>query len=69
MQKDNAFEMSGSNLRFGPGVTREVGLDLKEMAARRVLIVTDPGVASLPPVNVVRESLDDARHSGCGRTI
>ena len=33
--------MSGSNLRFGPGVTREVGLDLKAMSVRRVLVVTD----------------------------
>jgi len=28
-KKDFAFEMSGSNLRFGAGVTSEVGLDLR----------------------------------------
>jgi len=61
MRNDIAFEMSGSNLRFGPGVTREVGLDLKEMSAQRVMVVTDPRMAKLPPVDVVRESLDQSR--------
>ena len=61
MQKDIAFEMSGSNLRFGPGVTREIGLDLKEMSAQRVMVVTDSRMAKLPPVDVVRESLDGSQ--------
>ena len=61
MRKDIAFEMSGSNLRFGPGVTSEIGLDLKEMSARRVMVVTDPRLAKLSPVDVVRESLDKSQ--------
>ncbi|MEM8945740.1 MAG: hydroxyacid-oxoacid transhydrogenase [Planctomycetota bacterium] len=60
MKNDFAFEMSGSNLRFGSGVTREVGLDLKEMSAQRVMVLTDPRVAQLQPVAIVRESLDQA---------
>ncbi len=54
---DIAFQMSGSNLRYGPGVTREVGMDLQEMSAERVLVVTDPRVAQLLPVQTVCESL------------
>jgi len=58
MDKDIAFEMAASHVRFGVGVTREVGMDLKEIGARRVLVVTDPLVGKLPPVRTVLESLD-----------
>ena len=58
MNKDIAFEMAVSSVRFGVGVTREVGMDLKEMGARLVLVVTDPVVATLPPVRTVLESLE-----------
>ncbi len=59
MLKDSAFEMAVSSLRFGVGVTREVGMDLREMAARFVLVITDPVVSALPPVRTVLESLED----------
>ena len=59
-QFDDAFEMAASNLRYGPGVTREVGLDLNDLGLRRVLVLTDPNLADLPPVHTVRESLDRA---------
>ena len=61
MNHDNAFEMAVSAVRFGAGVTREVGFDLAELGARHVLVVTDPVVAALPPVAAVRESLDANR--------
>src|SRR5262245_42021949 len=54
---DIVFEMATSNIRFGRGATREVGMDLADLGARRVLVVTDPVLAKLPPVEVVRESL------------
>ena len=57
MQKDFAFEMGTSNLRFGPGATREVGMDLSELGARRVMLLTDPNLVELPPVRTVVESL------------
>jgi hydroxyacid-oxoacid transhydrogenase len=56
---DTAFEMAGSNIRFGSGVTREVGVDLREIGARRVMVLTDPVVARLTPVATVLESLQD----------
>jgi len=58
MSKDIAFEMAVSSVRFGVGVTREVGMDLAEMGARLALVVTDPVLARLPPVRTVLESLD-----------
>ena len=57
-ERDSVFEMAASNIRFGAGVTREVGMDLAEIGARHVMVVTDPVVAALPPVAAVLESLD-----------
>src|SRR5260221_1961838 len=58
MTKDIAFEMAVSSVRFGVGVTREVGMDLAEMGAKLVMVVTDPTLAKLPPVRTVLESLE-----------
>jgi len=57
MQHEYAFEMAASNVRFGAGVTREVGQDLVDLGVRRALVVTDPVVARLPPLQVVLDSL------------
>ena len=50
--------LAASNIRFGAGVTREVGMDLREIGARNVLVMTDPVVARLPPAIAVLESLE-----------
>ena len=55
---DTAFEMSAAAVRFGTGVTREVGMDLADRGARRALVVTDPVVATLPPLRAVVDALD-----------
>lgn len=55
--KEYAFEMAASSIRFGPGVTQEVGMDLKNMGARRVCVVTDETVDKLEAMKQVRESL------------
>ena len=61
MDKDFAFEMAVSSVRFGAGVTREVGMDLHELGATLALVVTDPIVARLPPAQTVLESLERSR--------
>ena len=61
MEREYAFEMAASNIRFGPGVTREVGMDLAELKVKRVMVVTDPNLAKLPPVAKVLESLESER--------
>jgi hydroxyacid-oxoacid transhydrogenase len=58
MSNDIAFEMAVSSVRYGVGVTREVGMDLAEMGARLVLILTDPTVGALAPARTVLESLE-----------
>ena len=58
MTNDTAFEMATSAVRFGPGVTREIGMDLAEMKLQRVMVLTDPVLRALPPVERVCESLE-----------
>src|SRR5688572_11610548 len=58
MNKDTAFEMAASSIRFGAGVTREIGMDLEDLGARRVLVLTDPVVRGLRPVAAALESLE-----------
>src|SRR5260221_4710836 len=58
MAKETAFEMAVSSIRFGAGVTREVGMDLAELGARRILVLTDPVLRKLPPVQTAMDSLE-----------
>src|SRR5947207_1797370 len=50
--------MAVSSIRFGAGVTREVGMDLADLGARRVLVLTDPALRTLSPVQTVLDSLE-----------
>jgi len=54
---DYAFQMSTANLRYGVGVTREVGMDLTDLGVKRAMVVTDPNLAGLAPVQTVLDSL------------
>ncbi|KAJ8454031.1 hypothetical protein ONZ51_g13265 [Trametes cubensis] len=58
VEKEYAFEVAAANLRFGEGVTREVGMDFKNMNARKVAVFTDPNVAKLPPAKMAIASLE-----------
>jgi hydroxyacid-oxoacid transhydrogenase len=59
--KDIAFEMAVSNVRFGVGVTREIGMDLADLGSRLAIVVTDPAIEKLPPARTVFESLERSR--------
>lgn len=56
--KEYAFEMAASSIRFGNGATQEVGMDLKNMGAKRVAVVTDSTVDRLTAMQQVRDALD-----------
>jgi len=58
MENDYAFEMAAAAVRFGAGVTREVGADLADLGVTRALVISDPIVSRLPPVQTVVESLE-----------
>ncbi|KIP12707.1 hypothetical protein PHLGIDRAFT_123800 [Phlebiopsis gigantea 11061_1 CR5-6] len=57
-EKEYAFEIAAANLRFGEGVTREVGMDFKNMKATKVGVFTDPNVKSLPAMKMAISSLE-----------
>lgn len=58
-EKEYAFEMACSNIRYGEGVTREVGLDCINMGARNVCVMTDRHLVGLDCVKTVLQSLED----------
>jgi hydroxyacid-oxoacid transhydrogenase len=57
MTQESAFSMDTSSIKYGPGVTREIGWDMEEQGARRVMVVTDPNLAESEPVAVTLEAL------------
>ena len=57
MKLETAFSIDTSSIKFGPGVTHEVGYEMRRLGARRVAVVTDPGLAGAEPVSVTLDSL------------
>ena len=60
MTFETAFTMDTSSIKYGPGVTREVGYDMKNLGATNVLVVTDPNLADSDPVKVTCAALKAA---------
>ena len=42
MNFETIFTIEAASIKFGSGATREVGYDMKELGARRVMVVVDP---------------------------
>ena len=53
MTYETAFTMDTSSIKYGPGVTREIGHDMKRLETTRVLVVTDPNLSNSEPVSIV----------------
>lgn len=54
---ESAYTIDTSAIKFGAGVTREVGYEMKRLGARRVMVVTDPRMASSEAVDITLQSL------------
>ncbi|EGD86483.1 hypothetical protein H112_04975 [Trichophyton rubrum D6] len=65
-QKEYAFEMAASSIRFGPGATKEVGMDCKNLGAKRVCVVTDKNVAKL---NAMKQAVEGLSREGIEFTV
>lgn len=57
MKLENAFTMDTSSIKYGFGVTREVGYDMKALGAKRVMVVTDPNLANSQTISITIEAL------------
>ena len=60
LQKEYAFELAASNIRFGQGVTQEVGMDFANMKARKVGVFTDSTVKGLTAMTQTVQGLEKA---------
>jgi hydroxyacid-oxoacid transhydrogenase len=58
---DTAFQFAAANIRFGSGITGEVGEDLNDLGARRTMVVIDPAVRDSSTGETVLASLKAAR--------
>ena len=47
MSMESIFTWGAPPLKFGPGAVDEIGFDMAQYGARRVLILTDPRVNEL----------------------
>ena len=60
MLLDTAYEIATSNIRFGPGTTREIGMDLKDRGLKRVMVLTDPNLREQAPVQTALAAIAEA---------
>lgn len=60
MKFETAFTMDTSSIKYGPGVTREVGADMARLGAKRVMVLTDRNLASSKPVAIAMKALTGA---------
>ncbi len=56
-QFETAFTMDTSSIKYGPGVTREIGYDMARYAVKRVMVVTDPNLSDSQMVETVCNAL------------
>ncbi len=53
MALETAFTMDTSRIKVGRGATREVGHDMRDLGAKRVMVLTDPNLSASESVDVV----------------
>ncbi|KAL1610203.1 hypothetical protein SLS60_001868 [Paraconiothyrium brasiliense] len=53
--------MAASSIRFGPGCTKEVGMDFSNMGTKRVMVVTDGNVRKL---NAMKQAIEGLTREG-----
>ena len=59
MALETAFTMDTSSVKYGMGVTREVGFDMRSLGARRVMVVVDPALSQSETASITLKALAD----------
>ena len=60
MDRESVVKLDSVSIKYGFGATREVGSDMEELGARRVMVVTDRNLVKEEPVQVTLGALEDA---------
>ncbi|MFL2764208.1 MAG: hydroxyacid-oxoacid transhydrogenase [Dehalococcoidia bacterium] len=55
---ENVFAIDTSNIKYGSGVTNEVGFEMNRLGSKRVMLVTDPKIAKSNCVEIAIKSLN-----------
>ena len=59
MTLETVIRVSSSNIKYGFGATKELGADMKDLRANKVMVVTDRNLAEKEVVKIVIKSLED----------
>ena len=59
MASESVISVGSASIKYGFGATREVGYDMKELGARKVMVVTDRNLVQQAPVKLVMSALGD----------
>ncbi len=54
---ETGFTMDTSSIKYGPGITREIGHDMAHFAPKRVMVMTDPNLSASSMVETVCKAL------------
>ncbi len=57
MGLETLFTVEATSIKYGPGATREVGFEMDRLGAKRVMVLTDAGLAASSTVAVALASL------------
>ena len=58
--REKAFKLETTPITFGPGASEEAGWEMKRLGARRVMLVSDPGVIRVGITGKIREVIETA---------
>ncbi len=58
MTRESVFTLEATPLKFGPGAVEDAGWELRRLGARRVMVVSDPGVRRAGITDRVRELIE-----------